>query len=191
MSFFLSILVASFSQVGFGGLYFGFLISVLVIFFSKLGFENFFHSIDSLSLFSFGISHFLVVFTGAVDLSHVDPTHLYPVLLFSNPVPGFTEFLSQLDFLSFHSLDFFSVSVILEGSLCGVFSKVFQKGFRDISSFISYFGLFAIYSRSLFFEKLLCDFFVSFLHWSLDSSHSHRAGFFSLDSRTQVGMDLS
>lgn len=32
---------------------------------------------------------------------------------------------------------------------------------------------------------------VSFLHWSLDSSHSFRFGFFSLDSRTHVGIDSS
>jgi len=106
MSSFLLIGLMSFSQVGFCGVYFVFLSqNSCFLSFLKSDFGD--CLIISLFLISFGISHFLVVFTGAVDLSQVDPTHLYHVLLFSNPVPGFTEFLSQLDFLSFHSLGCF------------------------------------------------------------------------------------
>lgn len=128
MSFFLSIISFSFSQVGFGGVYLGFLSkSSWALSFLKLGFGN---CLVSFFPISFGISHLRVVLIGAADLSHADPTHLYPVLLFSNPVPGFIEFLSQLDFLSLDSLGCF-------------FSSVFQNGFRDFSSLTSYFGLLA------------------------------------------------
>lgn len=163
MSFFLSITSYSFSQVGFGGVYFGFLSRdfwVEEVFFSKLGFGNgfelflsksrvgvfgfasfsqdrffhlyphTFHSLFVFAIFSASVSHFLVITRGAVDLSQVDPTHLYPVLLFSNPVPGFTEFLSQLDFLSVPSIGCF-------------FSKVFPNGFLEIVSSVSYLGLLA------------------------------------------------
>ena len=40
---------------------------------------------------------------GAADLSHADPIPLYPVLLFSNPVPGFFDVGSQLDRRVSHS----------------------------------------------------------------------------------------
>lgn len=157
MSFFLSITPLSFSQVGFGSVYFGFLsrdFDTGDTFFSKLGFGNvptfflsksrvggvaffsfshdgffhlypqIFHSFFVFAIFSASVSHFRVVFIGTADLSQAEPTHLYPVLLFSNPVPGFTEFLSQLDFLSFPSVDCF-------------FSKVFQNGFLETVSSVS------------------------------------------------------
>ena len=126
----------SFSQVGFGAIYFSFLYSffsfILGISLSKLGFGkdflySFFVSLD----FSLSSSQVRVDFRGTSDLFQVDSSHLYPVLLFLNPVPGFIEFLSQLDFLSFPSVGCF-------------FSKVFPNGFLETVSSVSYLGLLAI-----------------------------------------------
>ncbi len=165
MSVFLSMILFSISHVGFGNSFLvlmGDISDFLSIFpdFDSEGFFHWYHDVfpvwEAISFFSTGVSHFLVIFFGSLDFFHPASSHLYPVLLFLNPVPGFTEFLSQLDFLSRDISHSF-------------FWNEFQNGFLEFSVYVSVFDVFWIYSLSLFFEKLLWDFFVSFLHWSLDS----------------------
>lgn len=108
MSFFLSMISVSFSQVGFGAIYFGFLYSSLAILVGIVFVDSdllyaLFGVSAAFALLSPTSSQVRVETRGVVDLSHADPTHLYPVLLFSNPVPGFFDFGSQLDFRLSHS----------------------------------------------------------------------------------------
>ncbi len=99
----------SFSQVGFGAIYFGFLYSSFAIFIgvsfvvgSDLVWALFGASAGLAGLSPIS-SQVRVITRGVLDLSHADPTPLYPVLLFSNPVPGFFDVGSQLDRRVSHS----------------------------------------------------------------------------------------